>query len=222
MTFEKKKIVSFSLWGNSPKYTIGAIRNAELINEIYPGWIARFYCGTSVPLEVIQQLKDRGSEIIDMKTPGDWTGMFWRFEAICDHDVDIMISRDTDSRLTRREAAAVDIWLKSDKNFHIMRDHPAHNTVILGGMWGARKPILQDMKALIDAYVKQSYWQIDQQFLRNIVWPRVMNDSIVHDPFFQKIEFPTIRNGLEFVGQVWNENEETVEEHLQELKKYIA
>ena len=29
------KIISFSLWGQDPKYTIGAIRNAELAREIY-------------------------------------------------------------------------------------------------------------------------------------------------------------------------------------------
>jgi len=41
-----KKIVAFSLWGNNPKYTVGAVRNAELTPSIYPGWTARFYCGT--------------------------------------------------------------------------------------------------------------------------------------------------------------------------------
>lgn len=217
-----KKIVSYSLWGDNPKYTIGAIRNAELVHSIYPGWISRFYCGSSVPEEIVQRLRALGSEVIEMSVPGDWTGMFWRFQAISDPDVGVMLSRDTDSRLTPREAAAVEQWLSSDKNFHIMRDHPWHGTEILGGMWGARKPILQDMKQLINGYVKQSYWQIDQQFLRNIVWPRVVNDSCVHDPFFQNIPFPTPRNGLEFVGQVWDENENTVEEHLQQLQKHIT
>jgi hypothetical protein len=216
-----KKIVSFSLWGDSPKYCVGAVRNAELMETMYPGWTARFYCGESVPAETTDKLVALGSEVVRMGVPGDWTGMFWRFEAISDPDVEIMISRDTDSRLSKREVFAVNDWLLSGKSFHIMRDHPAHNTVILGGMWGARKPVLQDMKNLIDSYIKQSYWQIDQQFLRDIVWPRVMNDSCVHDPFFQKIPFPVSRNGLEFVGQVWDENENTVEEHLQELRKHI-
>jgi len=33
-----KKIISFSLWGDNPVYTQGAIRNAELAKEIYPDW----------------------------------------------------------------------------------------------------------------------------------------------------------------------------------------
>ena len=52
-----KKIVSFSLWGEDPKYTIGAIENAKLVNEIYHGWISRFYCGKSVPENIINSLK---------------------------------------------------------------------------------------------------------------------------------------------------------------------
>jgi hypothetical protein len=51
-----KKIISFSLWGDNPKYTIGAIRNAELTPIIYPGWVSRFYCGESVPTDIIKTL----------------------------------------------------------------------------------------------------------------------------------------------------------------------
>lgn len=29
-------------------------------------------------------------------------------------------------------------WLASNKTFHVMRDHPQHDTKILAGMWGAR------------------------------------------------------------------------------------
>ena len=36
------KLVSFSLWGAAPKYTVGALRNAELCPLVYPGFTARF------------------------------------------------------------------------------------------------------------------------------------------------------------------------------------
>jgi len=36
-----KKIISFSLWGDNPIYTQGAIRNAELAKEVYPDWVCR-------------------------------------------------------------------------------------------------------------------------------------------------------------------------------------
>jgi protein O-GlcNAc transferase len=206
------RVVSYSLWGDNPKYNVGALRNAELVSELYPGWQARFYVGTNTPVETVKGLIDRGACVIDMKKPGDWTGMFWRFEAASDPDVDVMISRDCDSRITAREVVAVKSWLSSGAMFHIMRDHPHHATEILGGMWGTRAPLLADMTTLIREYVKGDFWQVDQNFLREIVYPRVAPLAMVHDEFFQKIPFPTARVGREFVGLAFDENENPVAE----------
>ena len=82
-----------------------------------------------------------------MDEEGDWDGMFWRFLPASDPSVDIMISRDTDSRLNSRESVAVTQWLEMGNRFHIMRDHPHHGTQILGGMWGVRGDILLMMTA---------------------------------------------------------------------------
>ena len=53
-----KKVISFSLWGDNPIYTIGAIKNAELAKEIYPDWTCRYYIGKSTPLEIVNKLID--------------------------------------------------------------------------------------------------------------------------------------------------------------------
>ena len=34
-----KKVISFSLYGNDPKYTIGMIKNVNISKELYPDWI---------------------------------------------------------------------------------------------------------------------------------------------------------------------------------------
>ena len=47
--------------------------------------------------------------------------MMWRFEAIDNQDVEIMMSRDTDTRILPREVKAVEEWINSNKIFHIMR-----------------------------------------------------------------------------------------------------
>jgi hypothetical protein len=203
-----KKIISFSLWGNNPIYTIGAIRNAELSPIIYPNWICRFYIGKSTNIEIVEKLKQFSHvEVVEMEVDGDWTGMFWRFYPASEEDVDVMISRDCDSRLSEREKLAVDEWLTSDKGFHIMRDHPYHNTAILGGMWGSKKEVLPQMKKLIDEYIKGSFWQVDQNFLREKIYPLVKDNSLVHDEFFEKKSFPKDRNPLYFVGQAFDEND---------------
>jgi hypothetical protein len=204
-----KKVISFSLWGDNPKYTIGAIKNAELIDTIYPGWIGRFYCGKSVPIDIIEILKTYTNvEVIEMEENGDWSGMFWRFYA-CE-DSDVMISRDTDSRLNLREKNAVDEWLNSDKDFHIMRDHPYHNALILGGMWGVRNGILKNIVDLIKNYNKGDFWQVDQNFLREKIYPIVVNTSFVHDSYHNlnswSKNFSIERIDQEFVGDVFDEH----------------
>ena len=52
---------------------------------------------------------------------------------MADDFVDIFSSRDTDSTLIQREIDSVNVWLNSSSLFHIMRDNPFHNTLILGG-----------------------------------------------------------------------------------------
>jgi hypothetical protein len=44
---------------------------------------------------------------------------------------------------------------------------------------------------------------------------------LVHDPFFEKKPFPSKRVNYEFVGQVFDENEVTVQDHIEALKRYI-
>ena len=204
-----KKIISFSLWGTNPIYNIGAIKNSELAKTIYPDWVCRYYVGKSVPTEIIEKLNSfDNTEIILMDTDGDWTGMFWRFYPSSEDDVDVVIVRDCDSRLNEREKNAVDEWLESDKGFHIMRDHPYHGTKILGGMWGSKKGTITEMKPLIDEYVKGNFWQVDQFFLRDIIYPLIKNNCTVHDEFFDNKPFPSKRERNRFVGQAFNENDD--------------
>lgn len=218
-----KKIIAFSLWGDNPKYTVGAIKNAKLTSEIYPGWISRFYCGQSVPEEILKQLREtENCEVVTMDEYGDWSGMFWRFLPASERDVEVMLSRDCDSRLNFREKSAVDEWMKSYKSFHIMRDHPWHNTQILGGMWGVKYPKLKRMKQMIDEYTKGNFWQVDQNFLRDKVYSLVMNDCMVHDEFFvynnNSKPFPTKRLGQEFVGESFDENDNPNLQHRSMIK----
>tara|TARA_R110000744_G_scaffold69213_2_gene140533 strand:+ start:4602 stop:5246 length:645 start_codon:yes stop_codon:yes gene_type:complete len=202
-----KKLISYSIWGSNPTYTIGAIKNAENAKVMYPGWICRFYIADDVPTDIVEQLKSFDNTEIVMMGKGDWTGMFWRFYAASDPDVEVMISRDTDSRLTLREVEAVNEWLESDKGFHIMRDHPFHGYQIMGGMWGCKAGKIPNIKQLIDDYPKGEFYQVDQNFLREVIWPMVADDYICHDEYFEKKSFPSPRQPRQFVGQPFDQHD---------------
>ncbi|XP_053638593.2 uncharacterized protein [Cherax quadricarinatus] len=62
----------------------------------------------------------------------------WRLAPMGDAQVTVLLPRDTDSMIIQREVDAVREWLSSGKQFHIMRDHPKHDSLLLAGLWGVR------------------------------------------------------------------------------------
>lgn len=213
------KVISFSIWGNNPKYTIGALRNASLAQIIYPDWKCYFFVAKSVPTEIVNSLVQFDNVIIKPKDEdGDWSSMFWRFETSYDPLVRVSIFRDTDSRLNMREKYAVDKWISSDKTFHIMRDHPFHRFPILGGMWGYKNNNKYPMKELLTNYNKNNRYGTDYEFFFNNLYPVIQEDKMVHDPFFDKKDFPTKRENQSFVGEVFDEYDNRHPDHY----KYIT
>ena len=221
-----KKIISFSLWGSDPKYVVGAIKNAELAAIFYPDWKCRYYIGEStfsVVSNSVNQLNMLPNvEIIRMADSGNWFSMLWRFLPCSDPDVDVMISRDCDSRLSNREKLAVNEWLRSKKNFHIMKDHPYHRTKIMGGMWGAKKGILSDMDRRIALCKKEDYWQVDQDFLMTEIYPLIKDSCMIHDEIFKMNPFPSKRSNYEFVGDVFTFEDIRDDKFWRILKDFIA
>ena len=72
---EGKNVISMTLYGSNLKYTMGAIRNAELAKENFPGWKLRFYTEKPaekpkygiVPQTVIDRLRVLGADVYYME-----------------------------------------------------------------------------------------------------------------------------------------------------------
>jgi len=198
-----KNIISFTLFGNIPKYCENAIYNAKKASTIYPSWSCRFYCAQNVPAQVIQRLKDNGAEVIIKPIPIDIKDMlFWRFLVMSDKNIDRYLVRDCDSVINQREAIAVEEWIKSNKSFHIMRDFYTHTDLIMAGMFGGVSGIFNNIEELIKNFhsqVHSSRTHLDQKFLSQKVWPTIKNDVLIHDSCFHdentlSIDFPQTPN----------------------------
>jgi hypothetical protein len=186
-----KKIISFSLWGNKPKYIQGAIENVRLQKMYYPDWICRFYVDSTVASDIIGKLHD--AEICYMPDSDGNFGLFWRFLPLDDLTVDRFIVRDTDSRLNVREAAAVREWEVSGKCFHIMRDHQGHISVpICGAMWGATSDFRPGYIYLVNKWLFENshiysmhdrgkFFYTDQVFLTECIWPLIADKHLAHE-----------------------------------------
>lgn len=205
-----KKVISFCLWGINPKYCVGAIRNAELAPKIYPGWECWFYIADSVPKQYIDQLSGFSHVKLIPMPPGfdGWRGMFARFLPASDPSVEIFISRDCDSRLNEREAAAVNEWLNSSYFISCIQDHPYHlSRIMLGGMWGAKKGICSDIKDLIYKFIDKysDSWDIDQDFLQSYILPKIKHAILLHSDFCGKrIPYNQLPDGG-FIGEIFDE-----------------
>jgi hypothetical protein len=136
----QKKVISFSLWENRGIYTYGAIENAKMAPEIYPGWETSIVIHKDVDKRIVPKIKEVFDSVTinDMDNPR-YHGLFWRFEAMLRDDVDVCVFRDCDGRLCDKEFQAVKEWLDSDKQIHAMRDDVNHFEPIHGGMWGVKK-----------------------------------------------------------------------------------
>jgi len=205
----RKKIVSYSLYGNDPRYLDGAVENSRLVKTVYPGWIMRVYFDKSLPESMINFLRDQEVELVDMTNNTIKNEMSWRFLPAAEIDLERFISRDIDSRLSEREFLAVQEWINSGKPFHVLKDHPSHSSYsISGGMWGAVGGSLPDIKKwIVDDALSQDY-MYDMIFLDKHVWPEMQRAGVmVHDSFSCDKEntksFPSERNGTEHVGSVY-------------------
>lgn len=214
------KVISYSLWGDKPTYTVGAVKNADLAATLFPDWTCVFYCFSSVPKEIIAELQSRQNVVVRM-VDGDYNsedsrGMFHRFLPADEEGVEYMMSRDTDSRLSERERLAVEAWLASGADLHVMRDHPYHGVPMLGGMWGVKGEKLKGIARDMEEFEPSSDKGQDQAFLWEWIWQKVRDGELtvsVHDPFFEKISFPAgstrgeTNGGVWFVGQCFDDDD---------------
>ena len=184
----KENIISYSLFGDSPRYGETAILNLQLAKDIYPEWTCRFYVDETVPQSVLQRLEQQGAQIIQVnEKQKQISGLYWRFLVMDDPNVARFLIRDADSFLSYRERAAVDEWLSSNYWFHKMHDGYSHTELILAGMWGGCTGVFHHIQAHIEAFIETGRFTnqrvMDQHYLRYCIWPTLQRSVLIHDRY---------------------------------------
>jgi len=203
-----KKVLSFCLWGDKEKYKVGLKENLKLKELFYPEWEFWLYVPEAYDLSF---LGNDISQIVVKKVADKECFFFsiYRFLPPIDQSVDIFQVRDLDSRLTLRERLAVDQWIYSGKELHIMRDHPHHTFVINAGMWGAKSNKLRNIDSMIKKMNRvETNFFIDSEFLKYDLYPIFNKDEIfIHDEIFDDGNtFPIKRKYDEYIGSQYDEN----------------
>ncbi|ODS24458.1 hypothetical protein AB835_03745 [Candidatus Endobugula sertula] len=186
---KKKKVISFSLWGNHQRYIFGALRNLLLAPDLYPDWEIWIYLDNSVPEPFIDIFKHLGATILLQTNPKtEREKLCWRFKVANHPDIGYFMVRDIDSVFSLREVNAVQQWLDSDKWFHIIRDYWTHTDLILAGLWGGVAGVLPNLQQLLTKYQPDivDTPNIDQWFLRDCIWRYVKTSCMIHDRCFRQ------------------------------------
>ena len=196
------RIISFSLLDASPAAAVGAVANTKLAGSLYPGWRCRFYIGKAVPANVKDALFSQGAEIIEAwEQYADIPSVLWPYLAADDPGVAAFLCRNAHARLSQKEVAAVDAWLRSGKRAHVMRDHILHRNLVLPGLWGARTDnplfVAARIQRFMAAYGSPPNGR-EQRFLDSEIWPAIRDDCLIHDSYYNLFNaqpFPVMGKG---------------------------
>lgn len=241
-----KMVISMALYGKDPAHTWGAIRNAQLAPIVFPGWTLRLHIphprhfpqNVTVPARITRKLKQLGAEIVHMHE-SDIPPIYWSYTVATDATVKYFLVRDVDSRITDRDAAAVNEWLDkfNDTAFHCIRDNPRHaRTPIVDGLWGGNGKKLTEIlhgKSLVElvqefltniSRTKSEFnsrlsnvsLEHNSSFLEQILWPRVAeavlcHDSVSCDRWNASVSFPVKRSSREYLGQKFDRRQEPID-----------
>lgn len=213
---ESKYVISYAMWRDDPGILYGIMRNCQLLPVFYPEWSIYVY----VPPDDYQseimarfirrihllpgvKIKRVSKEIFNLIEP-----QLWNLLVLESTELDIFLTRSPYHRINERERNAVNHFLRTDKDFHCMRDHPNHTlSGLTYGLFGGRvkrvqkiltKPIVEFMKKNTKSEVFENLWQLMKS-----------QDIICHDDFscrtFEKsINFPERRRNHEHVGENYN------------------
>jgi hypothetical protein len=213
------KLISYTLYGDNPRYTQPLILNVKLSNQFYKEWQIRVYHDDTVPIEIVSILRENSVSLINIKDTiySNFAPKFWRFLPVFENNYDIIIFRDSDSILTQRESNYVNDWVDSSFDFHIIRDHNLHISPILAGMFGIKKNYFSLFEQQLLSYKKLTHstkYNADQLFLGNYVYNKIIKNCLIHTSYFafygeKFVRIDKVIDSTNFIGSVYiNETNE--------------
>ena len=190
------RVISYSLFSSLSIYTDGALENAKLASQIYPGWIVRVYHDGTVPRSITDTLALRNVQLVNISAYSSEIPYYlyrtlktvstpitdksaWNLFVAFDPTVERYIIRNAESKLTWHERTAVDQWIESGKRFHIMRDHTFHSdNTVPTGMWGGTHNAVPDIINLLHRYNNTLNYSNFQDLLNKEIF-KLANRSVI-------------------------------------------
>ena len=199
------------MFGDEPKYYIGAEKNVEVNKTLLPDWeTVIYYHSEMTRMENVEKLISIGATLIDTsnviignKGPKEFP-YFWRFLAFLENNITLV--RDLDSRVSDREVEYINRWLETGKDYFIIRDHPWHSPVP-SGLFGIKGKKNQ-FETHFHSYVSNSdlRWGTDQDILYEYM-NNVSSENIEYCGFDKPETYIPRINKEFFIGMQMDEND---------------
>lgn len=164
---DKNKVIAFSLAGQNPTHTYGAIRNLQLWPVIFPTWRIRVYIldqiistnhinisrDLLVPQQVINKLRLLGADIVFLNSSYINTPYcLWKYLVADDPQVRYFMVRNSDRRISERGKLLSQHWLNrtNDRSggntMFCVRDNKSQNPAkhLVLGLFGAHHAVFKN------------------------------------------------------------------------------
>jgi len=195
------KLFSFCIYGTERNYYEGLLENIQIIQEYFPDFEILVYKGICDPSWTFEE----NCKVIETHKEG-LVNTLYRFLPLS--EIEIGFVRDADSRITERDRWCIKEFLKSSKSYHIIRDHYWHKSLIMGGMFGWKKPCYKKIEIPSTDNLVYGFEEI---YLSKTIYPLIKSDSLVHTnnhafcgEHVQLITIPH-KDQCDFIGNViWN------------------
>lgn len=178
------RVIAFSLFGGDPKYRLGVLQNVHALDRVYPGWGILVYCDRTNQESLMREsLGPNVQVILQQERSEGMEGMSWRLLASLRDEMRAVLFRDADSLFSTREADVVNEWLQSTYDTHIIRDHPYHQSPIMGGTLGVKGEALRLLAALVRERLRshrRTEYGDDQIFLNHYFYPKIRANALIH------------------------------------------
>jgi len=219
------KIISYSLFGEEPKYYVGAEKNIKVNQLLLPEWTTRiYYRPDKIKEGYVEKLESLGAEMINVEDviignrPSIDFPYFWRFLTFLNDG--IHLSRDLDSRVSSREVEYINRWENSDCKYSIIRDHPWHSPVP-SGLFGVKGPD-KDFESHFNEYIENNnlVWGTDQDILYKFI-QNIDNSNIFYSGFERHETYIPRDNKEFFIGMQLDENDNPTKPSGEECLRFL-
>lgn len=180
-----RKIISFSLYGDSDEYYTKFILNTPLYKEYFFDFEIFLYAEINLATKLEYHCKLNNICLILKERLSEADGMFWRFEPIINELGDLCVVRDVDYLPSSFELNLLNEFFSSNKGFHILRTHYDHKMPILGGLFAIKKECYHHFIIGYNNWIKKNiysniYYNDDQLFLAKYVYNEIKEKSLIH------------------------------------------